>query len=95
MREEKLFFFKKKSLSFVRVRSARTRPVTSPPDNPHVRARTPPLSGRTPDRNGPDSNPPVVCVYYFRTYCKAVCGGGRGTVKDMCYEIRRAEACVD
>ena len=21
--------------------------------------------------------------------------GGRGTVKDMCYEVRRAEACVD
>jgi hypothetical protein len=36
-----------------------------------------------------------VCVYYCRTYYKAVCGGGRGTVKDMCYEIRRAEACVD
>ena len=25
---------------------------------------------------------------------KAVCGG-RGTVKDMCYEVRRAEVCVD
>jgi hypothetical protein len=36
-----------------------------------------------------------VCVYYCRTYDKAVCGGGRGTVKDMCYEVRRAEACVD
>ena len=37
-----------------------------------------------------------VCVYYCRTYDKAVCGG-RGTVKDMCYEVRRAEpeACVD
>jgi hypothetical protein len=35
-----------------------------------------------------------VCVYYCRTYSKAVCGGGRGTVKDMCYEVRRAEACV-
>jgi len=21
--------------------------------------------------------------------------GGRGTVKDMCYEVRRAEACVE
>jgi len=29
------------------------------------------------------------------TFDKAVCGGGRGTVKDMCYEVRRAEACVD
>jgi hypothetical protein len=37
----------------------------------------------------------VVCVYYCRTYYKAVCGGGRGTVKDMCYEVRRADACVD
>ena len=36
-----------------------------------------------------------VCVYYCRTYYKAVCGEGRGTVKDMCYEVRRAEACVD
>ena len=35
-----------------------------------------------------------VCVYYCRTYYKAVYGG-RGTVKDMCYEVRRAEACVD
>ena len=29
-----------------------------------------------------------LCVYYCRTYYK-------GTVKDMCYEVRRAEACVD
>jgi hypothetical protein len=36
-----------------------------------------------------------VCVYHCRTYYKAVCGGGRGTVKDMCYEVRRAEACMD
>jgi hypothetical protein len=36
-----------------------------------------------------------VCVYYCRTYYKVVCGGGRGTVKDMYYEVRRAEACVD
>ncbi|MFN9901356.1 MAG: hypothetical protein ACK55Z_21760, partial [bacterium] len=28
-------------------------------------------------------------VYYCRTYDKPVCGGG-GTVKDMCYEVRRA-----
>ena len=39
--------------------------------------------------------PLAVCVYYCRTYYKAVCGGGWGTVKDMCYEVRRAEACVD
>jgi hypothetical protein len=36
-----------------------------------------------------------VCVYYCRTFYKAVCGGGGGTVKDMYYEVRRAEACVD
>jgi hypothetical protein len=31
----------------------------------------------------------TVCVYYFRTCYKDVCGGGRGTVKDMYYEVRR------
>ncbi len=36
-----------------------------------------------------------VCVYYCRTYYKAVRGGGRRRVEDMCYERRRAEACVD
>jgi hypothetical protein len=35
------------------------------------------------------------CVYSCRTYDKSVGGGGRGTVKDMYYEVRRAEACVD
>jgi hypothetical protein len=35
------------------------------------------------------------CVFYYcRTYYKAVCVGGR-IVEDMCYERRRAEACVD
>jgi hypothetical protein len=29
-------------------------------------------------------------VYYCRTYYKTVCGGRRGTVKDVCYEVRRA-----
>jgi hypothetical protein len=38
----------------------------------------------------------VVCVYYCRTYYKAVrVGGGGGTMEDMCYEGLRAEACVD
>ncbi len=37
----------------------------------------------------------LVCVYYCGTYYKAVCVGVRGTVKDMCYEVRRAEAFVD
>jgi len=36
-----------------------------------------------------------VCVYYCRTYYKAVRGGGRRRVEDMCYARRRAEACVD
>ena len=36
-----------------------------------------------------------VCVYYCRTYYKAVRGGGRRRVDDMCYDRRRAEACVD
>ncbi len=37
-----------------------------------------------------------VCVYYCRTYYKAVrVGGGGYVVEDMRYEIRRAEACVD
>ena len=36
-----------------------------------------------------------VCVYYCRNYYKAVRGGGRRRVEDMCNERRRAEACVD
>ncbi len=36
-----------------------------------------------------------MCVYYCRTYYKAVRGGGRRRVDDMCYDRRRAEACVD
>ncbi len=37
-----------------------------------------------------------MCVYYCRTYYKAVRGGGGGRrVEDMRYERRRAEACVD
>ena len=36
-----------------------------------------------------------MCVYYCRTYYKAVRGGGRRKVDDMCYDRRRAEACVD
>jgi hypothetical protein len=34
------------------------------------------------------------CVYYCSTYYKAVRVGG-GDIGDMCYERRRAEACVD
>jgi hypothetical protein len=36
-----------------------------------------------------------VCVYYCRTYDKAVRGGEKRRVEDMCYERRQAEACVD
>ncbi len=32
-----------------------------------------------------------VCVYYCRTYYKAVRGGGRRRVDDMCYDRRRAD----
>jgi len=35
-----------------------------------------------------------VCLL-LRTYYKAVRGGGRRRVDDMCYDRRRAEACVD
>ena len=39
--------------------------------------------------------PGTACVFYYcRTYYKAVRVGGR-RVEDMCYERRRAEACVD
>jgi len=31
---------------------------------------------------------PIDDVFYFRV-------GGRGILEDMCYERRRAEACVD
>ena len=34
-----------------------------------------------------------VCVYYCSTYYKLFAWGGE--VEDMCYERRRAEACVD
>jgi hypothetical protein len=46
-------------------------------------------------RRSPQGSLPTVCVYYCRTYYKAVRGGGRRRVDDMCYERRRAEACVD
>jgi hypothetical protein len=36
-----------------------------------------------------------VCVYYCRTYYKAVCGGeGDSEGRVLCYEVRRAEAGV-
>ncbi len=40
---------------------------------------------------GPNRFTPIQrCVYYCRTYYKAVRGGGRRRVEDMCYERRRA-----
>jgi len=36
-----------------------------------------------------------VCVCITAGPIMNLCAGGRGTVKDMCYEVRRAEACVD
>jgi hypothetical protein len=44
--------------------------------------------------NTPKSTGPKCVFYYCRTYYKAVRVGGR-RVEDMCYERRRAEACVD
>jgi hypothetical protein len=35
----------------------------------------------------------AACV--FITAGQSCVRSGRGTVKDMCYEVRRAEACVD
>ncbi len=37
----------------------------------------------------------LVCVFITAGPIKRCVRGGRGTVKDMCYEVRRAEACVD
>jgi hypothetical protein len=38
----------------------------------------------------------VVCVCLLLQYLIQSCArGGRRIVEDMCYEIRRAEACVD
>jgi hypothetical protein len=41
-----------------------------------------------------DDEPRPVCVYYCRTEYKDVYMGGGGIWEDMCYERRRAEACV-
>ena len=54
------------------------------------------ITTRTIERGGQgDCGKLCVCVYYYRTYYKAVRGGGRRRVEDMCYDRRRAEACVD
>jgi len=44
--------------------------------------------GARPERGG-------VCMFITAGPMIKLCQGGRGTVKDMCYEVRRAEACVD
>ena len=50
------------------------------------------LHGRYVPRHLPNWNfHIIVCVYYCRTYYKAVRGGGRRRVDDMCYDRRRAE----
>jgi hypothetical protein len=36
-----------------------------------------------------------VCVYYYGPSTKLFAWGGEGIWEDMCYERRRAEACVD
>jgi hypothetical protein len=54
--------------------------------------RTTPLEPTT----GPSSKLFVcVCVFITAGPIIKLCAGGRGTVKDMCYVVRRAEACVD
>jgi hypothetical protein len=61
------------------------------------------------DNDFPHHTVYCVCVYYCRTITAAVpvcvcllmqdllqsCAHGGRIVEDMCYEIRRAEACVD
>jgi hypothetical protein len=43
-----------------------------------------------------ESNPKLQGVCLLLQYLIQSCArGGRRTVEDMCYEIRRAEACVD
>jgi hypothetical protein len=37
----------------------------------------------------------VVCVFITAGPFTKLCAWGRRRVEDMCYEIRRAEACVD
>ena len=39
---------------------------------------------------------PITCVcLLLQDLYKAVCGGGRGVVKDICYEVKQAETRVD
>ena len=40
-------------------------------------------------RRSPVRGSALACVYYCRTYYKAVRGGGRRRVDDMCYDRRR------
>jgi hypothetical protein len=37
----------------------------------------------------------AVCVLLLQDLLQSYSRGGGGRVEDMCYEIRRAEACVD
>jgi hypothetical protein len=47
---------------------------------------------RTSERGGEG----YVCVFITAGPIIKLCARGwRGTVKDMCYEVRRAEACVE
>ena len=55
---------------------------------------TPPYSPPPPHQSLGDRAGEGVCVYYCSTCYKAVRVGGGGKVEDMCYERRRAEACV-
>jgi hypothetical protein len=45
---------------------------------------------------GHPEGPEALCVCLLLQYLIQSCArGGRRIVEDMCYEIRRAEACVD
>ena len=46
------------------------------------------------DRPGAGTNM-CVCVFITAGPFTKLCAWGRRRVEDMCYEIRRAEACVD
>jgi hypothetical protein len=44
---------------------------------------------------GSDNDPKKVCVLLLQDLLQSCARGGRRRVEDMCYERRRAEACVD
>ena len=47
------------------------------------------------DEDGPIRNACLMCVLLLQDLLQSCARGGRRRVEDMCYERRRAEACVD